>query len=148
MSLSKIRCRFLSVENSCFKWHHFINNNCVRFHPRFKQRNESGEYHHLFRLLRRHPTKFFVYSRKSIDAFDYILSKVHYSYWVVLFIVCFLSFCVLFVGKCVLYNCHRVANQLKLTNIPYHIILLKNDIPGEEQKKNIDNRSQTLLETN
>jgi len=30
---------------------------------------------------------------------------------------CFVSFCVLFVGKCVLYYCHRVATQLQLTNI-------------------------------
>jgi hypothetical protein len=30
-----------------------------------------------------------------------------------------LSFCVLFVCKCVLYNCHRVATQLKLTDISY-----------------------------
>jgi hypothetical protein len=29
------------------------------------------------------------------------------------------SFCVLFVCKRVLYNCHRVATQLQLTNISY-----------------------------
>jgi len=29
-------------------------------------------------------------------------------------------FCVLFVYKCVLYYCHRVAIQLQLTNISYH----------------------------
>jgi len=38
-------------------------------------------------------------------------------------IVCFVSFCVLFVCKCVLYYCHRVATQLQLTNISYHIAL-------------------------
>ena len=39
-------------------------------------------------------------------------------------IVCFVSFCVLFVCKCVLYDCHRVGTQLQLTNISYinHII--------------------------
>jgi hypothetical protein len=31
-------------------------------------------------------------------------------------------FCVLFVCKCVLYNCQRVATQLQLTNISHHII--------------------------
>jgi len=39
---------------------------------------------------------------------------------VVLCIVCFVSFCVLFVCKYVLYYCHRVATQLQLTNMSYH----------------------------
>jgi hypothetical protein len=46
---------------------------------------------------------------------------------VVLCIVCFMSFCVLCVCKCVLYCCHRVATQLQLINISYiifyHIII-------------------------
>ena len=38
-------------------------------------------------------------------------------------IFCFIVlFCVLFVCKCVLYYCHRVATQLQLTNISYHIM--------------------------
>ena len=41
---------------------------------------------------------------------------------VVLCVVCFVPFCVLFVCKCVLYYCHRVATQLQLTNILYHIL--------------------------
>ena len=41
---------------------------------------------------------------------------------VVLCVVCFVSFSVLFVCICVLYYCHRVAAQLQLTNISYHII--------------------------
>jgi hypothetical protein len=45
----------------------------------------------------------------------------HSSIYVV-YIVCFVSFCVLFVCKCALYYCHRVATQLKLTNVSYHII--------------------------
>ena len=32
-------------------------------------------------------------------------------------------FYVLFVCKCVLYYCHRVASQLQLTNVSYHIII-------------------------
>jgi hypothetical protein len=39
---------------------------------------------------------------------------------VVLCIVCFVSFCVPSVCKCVLYNCHRVATKLQLTNTSYH----------------------------
>ena len=36
---------------------------------------------------------------------------------------CFVSFTVLFVCICVLYDCHRVATQLQLTNISYHYFL-------------------------
>ena len=32
---------------------------------------------------------------------------------------CFVSFCILFVCKCVLYYCHRVTTQLQLINISY-----------------------------
>jgi hypothetical protein len=44
------------------------------------------------------------------------------NFYVVLYIVCFVSFPVLFVCICVLYYCHRVATQLRLTNIyiSYH----------------------------
>jgi hypothetical protein len=41
-------------------------------------------------------------------------------------VFCFIVlFCVLFVCKCVLYYCHRVATQLQLTNIylPYTVLL-------------------------
>jgi len=41
------------------------------------------------------------------------------NFCVVLCIVCFVSFSVFFVCKCVLYYCHRVATQLQL-NISYH----------------------------
>jgi len=34
-------------------------------------------------------------------------------------VLCIVSFCALFVCKCVLYYCHRVATQLQLTNISY-----------------------------
>jgi hypothetical protein len=44
-------------------------------------------------------------------------------FYVVLCIVCFVSFSVLFVCIFVLYYCHRVVTQLQLTNISYHIIL-------------------------
>jgi len=37
----------------------------------------------------------------------------------------FVSFYVLFVCKCVLYYCHRVATQLQLTNISFHITIRK-----------------------
>ena len=47
------------------------------------------------------------------------------NYWIVLFCVMFVSivsFCVLFVCKCVLYYCHRLATQLQLTNTAHRII--------------------------
>jgi len=47
----------------------------------------------------------------------------------VLFYVLFVSivlYYVLFVCKCVLYYCHRVATRLQLTNILYHIYFEKN----------------------
>jgi len=40
---------------------------------------------------------------------------------VVLCIICFVLLLYFFVCKCVLYYSHRVANQLQLTNISYHI---------------------------
>ena len=46
------------------------------------------------------------------------------NFCIVLCIICFLSFCVLFVCKRVLYYCHRVATQLQLTNMSYTIILI------------------------
>jgi len=43
------------------------------------------------------------------------------NFCVVLCSVCFVSFYVLFVCKCVLYYCHRVPTQLQLTNTSYII---------------------------
>jgi hypothetical protein len=45
------------------------------------------------------------------------------NFCVVPCIVSSVSFSVLFLCKCVLNYCHRVATQLQLTNISYHIIL-------------------------
>ena len=44
---------------------------------------------------------------------------------VILCIVCFVSFCVSFVRKCLLYYCHRLTTQLQLTNISISINFMK-----------------------
>lgn len=45
-------------------------------HEILKERPVFGEYHHLFPLLRRHPEKFYQYTRMEVSTFDYILDKV------------------------------------------------------------------------
>jgi hypothetical protein len=47
---------------------------------------------------------------------------MYVPFWVFCFIV---LFCVLFVCKCVLYYCHRLATQLQVTNISYNIKLAR-----------------------
>jgi hypothetical protein len=79
MSLLKMQCHLLSTQNGHFKWHYFMNNNYGCIHLLFKERNQFGEYHHVFHALRRHPAKFFEYLRMLSDTFDYVLSKVHDS---------------------------------------------------------------------
>jgi hypothetical protein len=56
------------------------------------------------------------------------------NFCVILCVVCFVLFCVLFVCKYVLNFCHRVATQLQLTNISYHIISYINFPGGTEEK--------------
>ena len=51
------------------------------------------------------------------------IAVMFYVVYVPFCIFCFIvSFCVLFVCKCVLYYCHRVSTQLRLPNLSYHII--------------------------
>jgi hypothetical protein len=52
----------------------------------------------------------------------FLCFSMYCLFCVVVCIVCYVSFSVLFVCICVLYYCHRVATQLQLTNISYHII--------------------------
>ena len=53
-------------------------------------------------------------------------------------IICFVSFCVLFECKCVLYNCHRLATQLQLTNTSCKFNLFPK---GNEGCKHSDDQS-------
>lgn len=41
-----------------------------------KSRQKHGEYHHLFPVLKRHPVRFFQYTRMSVVTFEYVLQKI------------------------------------------------------------------------
>lgn len=45
-------------------------------HPIIVERNVFGEYHHLYKDLRLHPTKLYNYMRMKNETFDYILSRI------------------------------------------------------------------------
>lgn len=51
----------------------------VQTHEINKGRTQHGEYHHLFPLLRKYPTKFKEYMRMSTATFDYVLSNIEES---------------------------------------------------------------------
>ena len=62
--------------------------------------------------------KFYVCSKIFVLFQNFVMSQ---NFCFVLYIVYFVSFCIFFVCKCVLYYWHRVATQLQLTNVSYHI---------------------------
>jgi hypothetical protein len=43
-------------------------------HPVNVDRNNFGEYHHIYKKLRNYPSRFFKHLRMEIETFDYILS--------------------------------------------------------------------------
>ena len=45
-------------------------------HPINRERRHFGEYHHLFCKLKNYPSRFHEYTKKSMDTFQYILTKV------------------------------------------------------------------------
>lgn len=45
-------------------------------HEIFKKRSLFGEYHHLFKDLKKHSKKFYDYTRMNLSTFNYILQKV------------------------------------------------------------------------
>jgi hypothetical protein len=52
----------------------------------------------------------------------HVRSNFILSVSLILYIVCFVSFSVLFVCKCVLYYCHRVTTRWQLTNISNSVL--------------------------
>lgn len=45
-------------------------------HPVNRYRNEYGEFHHLYKQLKKYPERFFQYMRMSVETFDLLLQKV------------------------------------------------------------------------
>nr|CAI5833291.1 unnamed protein product [Callosobruchus analis] len=48
----------------------------VGVHPLNRVRSDYGEFHHLFKNVRKDDERFFQYTRMSQNTFDYILQKV------------------------------------------------------------------------
>lgn len=48
-------------------------------HPINRYRKAYGEFHHLYKQLRKYPERFFQYLRMSINTFDLLLNKIKTS---------------------------------------------------------------------
>ena len=64
--LNDCNCSMQEVRKHIRKW---------QLHEINAERVIYGEYHHLFPILRRYPTKFKEYTRMKIGTFDYLLFK-------------------------------------------------------------------------
>lgn len=58
------------------KWYLYKEESRKAVHPLNKKRKYYGEYHHLYKDLRKDSQRFFEYMRMSINTFDYILNKI------------------------------------------------------------------------
>lgn len=76
MPLTRARRIALLLEDDAFMDPFLTKKRKYGVHPINRYRKAYGEYHHLYKHLRKYPERFFQYLRMSIDTFDLLLNKI------------------------------------------------------------------------